>query len=187
VLQSRQDALFWDTDDGGWFSTTGDDPTVLLRLKEEYDGAEPASGSISVANLITLGHLTADPEALARAERTLARFGPRIGAAARVIPMMLAGLSAWHAPHSQVAIAGDPAAAATQALYATIARRYLPFTVVIPLADAGMRERQAALLPYTAWMRERGGEPAAYVCRDFVCREPVTTAGDLDAALRQPR
>src|SRR5688572_16115735 len=54
VLQDTQDALFWDAVDGGWFSTTGKDPSVLLRLKEDYDGAEPAASSISILNLLTL-------------------------------------------------------------------------------------------------------------------------------------
>ena len=35
TLQTRQDELFWDADDGGWFSTTGKDESVLLRLKED--------------------------------------------------------------------------------------------------------------------------------------------------------
>ena len=35
TLQTSQDTQFWDEQDGGWFSTTGNDPTVLLRLKEE--------------------------------------------------------------------------------------------------------------------------------------------------------
>ncbi|MDP2053035.1 MAG: thioredoxin domain-containing protein, partial [Acidobacteriota bacterium] len=30
VLQARQDELFWDAEGGGWFSTTGLDPSVLL-------------------------------------------------------------------------------------------------------------------------------------------------------------
>ena len=46
--------LFFDDRDGGWFSTTGDDPSVLLRLKEDYDGAEPAAASVTVRNLIRL-------------------------------------------------------------------------------------------------------------------------------------
>ena len=95
-LQARQDALFWDEVDGGWFSTTGTDPSVLLRLKEDYDGAEPSASSVSVLNALTLAHLTDDPEALTKAERTLARYGPRAGRAARVIPLMLAGLSTWY-------------------------------------------------------------------------------------------
>ena len=45
------------TKDGGWFSTTGGDPSVLLRLKEDYDGAEPSASSVSVLNLLTLAHL----------------------------------------------------------------------------------------------------------------------------------
>ena len=69
-LQRKQDELFWDDADGGWFSTTGEDPTVLLRLKEDYDGAEPAPSSVSVLNLIALNHLGADVT-LERAERTL--------------------------------------------------------------------------------------------------------------------
>src|SRR5262249_13303129 len=44
-LQRRQDTLFWDGQEGGWFSTTGRDPTVLLRMKEDYDGAEPTASS----------------------------------------------------------------------------------------------------------------------------------------------
>ena len=35
--------------DGGWFSTTGKDPIVLLRLKEDYDGAEPAASSVAAS------------------------------------------------------------------------------------------------------------------------------------------
>ena len=57
TLQARQDELFWDPIDGGWFSTTGKDESVLLRLKEDYDGAEPAASSVSVMNLLTLSHL----------------------------------------------------------------------------------------------------------------------------------
>src|SRR4051812_30448647 len=56
ALQQRQDELFWD-EDGGWFSTTGADPTVLVRMKEDYDGAEPSASSISVLNLLVLSHL----------------------------------------------------------------------------------------------------------------------------------
>src|SRR4029077_14862317 len=54
ALQHRQDALFWDEAAGGWFSTTGRDPSVLLRMKEDYDGAEPTASSVSVMNLLVL-------------------------------------------------------------------------------------------------------------------------------------
>ncbi len=61
ALQRRQDALFWDEEGGGWFSTTGRDPSVLLRMKDDYDGAEPAASSVSVMNLLVLSHLHDEP------------------------------------------------------------------------------------------------------------------------------
>ena len=68
--------------EGGWFSTTGSDPSVLLRLKEDYDGAEPAASSVATINALTFAHLTGDDVARDRAIRTLQRYGPRIGNAA---------------------------------------------------------------------------------------------------------
>ena len=56
-LQERQDELFWDDAEGGWFSTTGKDPSILLRSKEDYDGAEPTPSAVSVLNLLALSHL----------------------------------------------------------------------------------------------------------------------------------
>ena len=66
------------------------DPTVLLRLKEDYDGAEPSASSVSVLNLLTLAHLTGDAVPPARRPSgRWPRYGPRVGAAARAVPMML--------------------------------------------------------------------------------------------------
>ena len=42
---------------GGYFSAAGDDPSILLRAKEDYDGAEPAASSVAAANLFKLAAL----------------------------------------------------------------------------------------------------------------------------------
>ena len=180
TLQQEQDRKFWDDKDGGWFSTTGDDPTVLLRLKEDYDGAEPAASSVSALNTLTLSHLTGDEELRRKTERTLARYGPRIGSAGRTIPMMMCALSAWHAGYSQVVIVGD--SGARRPLMAEAARHYLPFSIVIPISAAEARDEMSTLLPFTAAMTSGNGA-AAYVCRDFTCRQPVGTAEELAGEL----
>jgi uncharacterized protein YyaL (SSP411 family) len=180
-IQARQDELFWDEQDGGWFSTTGRDPSVLLRLKEDYDGAEPSASSVSVHNLLTLAHLAGDAGASRRAERTLGRYGPKAGRAARAIPMMLAALSAWHAGASQIVIVGEEDD--TRPLAATVAGRYLPFAIQIPVAPAHQPALGAAL-PFVAAMTARDGRATAYVCRDFTCRAPVTAPDALAAELQ---
>ena len=53
-LQARMDTLFWDPEQGGYFNSRADDPSVIVRLKEDYDGAEPAPNSVAAMNLIRL-------------------------------------------------------------------------------------------------------------------------------------
>jgi uncharacterized protein len=182
ALQARLDERFWDDVDGGWFSTSGEDPRVLLRLKEDYDGAEPSASSIATQNLLTLAHLTGNGSALARAERALARYGPRVGAAARAVPMMLASLSAWHAGHSQVVVVGESRESLRELLSA-VAAVYQPFAIVIPLVVGAPQRAMAERLSFMDGMKPEDGRTAAYVCRNFACRQPVTTGEALRAEL----
>ncbi len=187
-LQARQDELFWDEADAGWFSTTGTDATVLLRLKEDYDGAEPAASSVATLNALALAHLTGDDRPRERAGRTLGRYGPRIGNAARAVPMMLCALSAWHAGCSQVVVVGGRHSEDARALVAETARHYLPFGLVIPVSPGEGQAAVGRVLPWLGAMSPREGTAAAYVCRDFACRQPVSTPEalrtELEAASR---
>jgi uncharacterized protein YyaL (SSP411 family) len=225
ALQRRQDELFWDNQEGGWFSTTGDDPSVLLRMKEEYDGAEPAASSVSVLNLLILAHLAdssvrlkpdptdADgavrlkPDATdanggadanggvrlqpdhhgpvddfsRRLEDTLSTFGSRAAGLGRAVPLLLAGLSMYHAGLPQVVIAGDRSA--VEPLMTVLRKHYLPTAITVPVTSRH-RETLTRLLPWTGAMAGEGG-PIAYVCHDFVCERPVETADDLNAAIKR--
>jgi uncharacterized protein YyaL (SSP411 family) len=181
-LQSVQDERFWDPVEGGWFSTTGDDPNVLLRLKEEYDGAEPSVGAVSVLNLLTLSHLLPSDDQSAKAERMLARLGSRIGAAARAVPMMLCALSAWHAGLSQIVIVGRKDDAPAVDLERELAAHYLPFAIHVPVTPGPAQDALAARLDFIRGMTPADGA-AAYVCQNFTCSQPVTRREDLRALL----
>ena len=184
-LQARQDALFWDEEGGGWFATTGEDPSVLLRVKEDYDGAEPAASSVAVENLLTLMHLRDDPEAAARVEKTFGRFGTRLGQAARAVPLMMAALVRYHAPATQVVIVGQPDAADTRALERVVAGRYLPFAVRLRVTPGDGQARLAERLPFVGALREIDDRATAYVCTNFTCQEPVTDPARLDEQLER--
>jgi uncharacterized protein YyaL (SSP411 family) len=185
TLQKRQDELFWDPIDGGWFSTTGKDESVLLRLKEDYDGAEPAASSVSVMNLLVLSHLGTGNFS-DEIETTLGIFAPRLSQSGRVAPMMLAALSAYHAGTPQLVVVGEPSAQDTRTLYDVVRHRHLPTTVFVPLTEA-QRGRLSGLLPWTASMKAIAGRATAYLCRDFVCASPTTDAEGLSRMLEMKR
>ena len=93
-LQTKQDELFYDPQEhGGYFSTSERDRSVLLRLKEDHDGAEPSASSVSALNLARLAAMIGREELRARAEATVAAFGAcwtTRRAGAQTMPLMLA-------------------------------------------------------------------------------------------------
>src|SRR5207244_10491324 len=48
-LQERQDALFWGKN-GGYFATRAEASHVMVRMKDDYDGPEPAANSVAATN-----------------------------------------------------------------------------------------------------------------------------------------
>ena len=182
-LTEAQTPRFFDDRDGGWFSTTGDDPSVLLRLKEDYDGAEPGAASVTVHNLLVLAELTGDRAHTDRASRTLERYGTQIGHVVRVMPFMVSNIAFWHAPKCQIVVAGPRQSAATVALERAVARRYLPFAVSVARDPSSPDQQLAARLPWLAAMQPKDGPASAYVCRDFTCQAPVADPVALDRQL----
>ena len=185
ALQHRQDELFWDEEGGGWFSTTGRDPSVLLRMKEDYDGAEPTASSVSVLNLLALSHLVDEGPWRDRIERTLRLFATRLDQMGRGVPLMAAALSTHLAGVQQIVIAEGEAPSTGQAddaLDRAVALHYLPFAIQLRVS-AEARGALAGSLPFIAAMQPVAGITAAYVCRDFSCRQPVTTVDALEQEL----
>ena len=184
-LASVQVDQFFDERDGGWFSTTGRDPSVLLRLKEDYDGAEPSAASVTVRNFLVLGNLTGDPAHTDRARRTLERYGSQIGRVVRVMPFMVSNVIYWHARKLQIVFAGPRNSADTLALERVAAGRYLPFAVTVPVEAGASQKTLSTRLPWLGAMTGRDGQPSAYVCYDFTCQAPVTDAAALEQQLSE--
>jgi uncharacterized protein YyaL (SSP411 family) len=154
-------------------------------MKDDYDGAEPAAASVAVANLLTLGHIVSDAALEDRARRTLERYGPQVGRAVRVMPLMVANVILWNIPASQVVLVGAPRTNDFQALERAVADHYLPATVVITRAGVEDNPVLTEKLPWLAAMKAVGGRAAAYVCRAFACQAPITEKEALDHALAE--
>ena len=97
------------------------------------------------------------------------RLGPRIGAAARAVPMMLCALSAWHAGIGQIVVVGERHAEPTLELERELAAHYLPFAIHVPVAGGPTQAALAEHLDFIGAMTAGPGA-AAYVCQNFICR-----------------
>ena len=178
-LQARMDELFWDTDGGGYFSSRADAAGIIVRLKEDYDGAEPAPASVAVSNLLRLdamiGAASGDgPDYRSRALQCAESLRGQWAQAPLALPLLLAALGSAGRPPRTVVLAGDPSADDFRALAAVLHERRRPRFALLA-ADGGEGRRWlAARRPEIGAMRPVGGRTAAYVCEDFTCQAPVT-------------
>jgi uncharacterized protein len=171
ALADKMRELFEDQTEGAFFSTAPGDSSLVLRMKDDYDGAEPAGNSVALLDLLRLAHFTDRAEYRESAERTLEALGSKISQQPVAVPQMLVGLDYHLAARREVVIAGDP-----QQFLRRIRARFLPHTITL---RAG-----APFFPASANMQEIDGKPAAYVCQDYVCQLPVTEVSKLDELLQ---
>jgi uncharacterized protein YyaL (SSP411 family) len=179
-LQETFDLHFGDREHGGYFSTTDRDPAILLRMKEDYDGAEPTPSSVAALNLLRFAHLLHDDASLDRARRTVGAFAPRLETQPFGMPLLLAAASLLETPPVHLILHGvDPAHPGLAAIRAEARRRHLPQLVVIQITNKESRDFFTPHHPVVAGLPDSPPEPAAYLCENFVCRLPVTKPEDL--------
>jgi uncharacterized protein YyaL (SSP411 family) len=182
-LQQTQDRLFWDEKRGGYFSTSGKDKTVVLRMKDDNDSAEPAASSIAALNLLRLAQLRSDNHFEDRARKTIDAFAPTLNHFASAMPQLLVALDFSLSKPRQIVIAGKTDQPETTALVREVHRYFLPNKVMM-FADGG--EGQKFLAEHNAAvgaMKPIDGKAAAYVCEDFACKAPVTDPKALGSLL----
>ena len=88
---------------------------------------------------------------------------------------------AWLAGPAEIAVVGDEDDERTRVLHQA-ALLAAPPGAVLALGDGTLETG-----PLLAGRRQVDGAPAAYVCRNFTCRAPVTTPDELRAVLAAPR
>ena len=174
TLQAKMDEVFWDDAGGGYFNSAAGDPHLVLRLKEDYDGAEPAPSSVAALNLLRLAAIFHDPAQRERGVRCVEAFRAQWSRAPHAMPQLLCALELALEPPRHVVLAGDPGAEDFRALAAVLHERLGPRRTIL---------RADPAVPWTAAMTPVAGQAAAYVCEDFSCQLPVTESAGLRRVL----
>jgi len=170
---------FYDTAQGGFWQSGAGASELILRIKEDYDGAEPSGNSVAALALLKLGALTGRTEFHQAAERTLRFFSQRLRRLPQAMPHMLQALDFWLGEPARVAIAGPLDHADTQTLLRAAHSVYRPNQVV--LGTAGPVE------PFARTLTPQDGRPTAYVCTGTSCQPPTQAGEMLRRMLRSAR
>jgi len=173
-LQVKQNALFGDAQHGGYFSTTGTDSSVLLRMKEDYDGAEPSPNSVAALNLLRLAQMTGRKEFRETAERAFGAFSARLEQAPSAMPQMLVALDYHLSKPKQIVIAGKIGEPGTESMLKVARAPFIPNKILL-LADGGPGQKKLGeSLEFLKTVKAIDGKATAYVCENYVCQLPTS-------------
>ena len=174
-LADRMSELFWDEQSGAFFNSSPD-ARVLVRFKEDYDGAEPAASSLAVEVGARLFHILGRDDWRDKAARTSAAFAARVSAIPSAMPLLLRGQMLLDESPQHVVIVGEKDQSSE--LVGAARAGFAPFRHTI-LLDKNSREFFAARQEWTREMKPIDGKPTAYVCQNFACQAPTTQADKM--------
>jgi uncharacterized protein YyaL (SSP411 family) len=171
ALTEKQQALFEDKEAGGFFASAQADAAKLMRLKDDYDGAEPSGNSAALMNLLRLSRITGRADFEASARRLITAFSERMAANPYAMPQMLCACEFDLASPREIVVAGDIGHAMSRLLW----EDFDPNRTLLAASP-----ELARFQPLVSGMQG----PAVYICENFACKAPARSAEDLAPLLK---
>jgi uncharacterized protein YyaL (SSP411 family) len=172
-------ARFYDAQEGGFWQSAANSSDLILRIKDDYDGAEPSGNSVAVLAMLKLSAITDRADLKAAAEKTLRLMADRLQRLPQGVPLLLTGLDFLLEEPKRVVLVGDVAAPLTRELLRAAHAVYQPNKVV--LGTVGPVEPFAKTLPLDQ------GQPTVYLCTGTACQPPTHAAEKVKQLLTQAR
>ncbi len=175
---------FEDRERGGFYASAASASDLILRLKDDYDGAEPCGNSAMAMALLRLAAYTRMPGFQESADRLFAAFARQLSGQGPALPAMLSAWMYHLAPKTQIVFCAQRRDDSLNALAAAAGARFLPEACLAAVTGVESREALSRWLPEAAAMIPPDGQPAAFLCRDYVCLAPVNSPETLDELLK---
>lgn len=182
-LAEQMIELFGDEAGGGFYLTGKDAERLIVRSKPGYDGAVPTGNSVAALVLFKLGRLTMDTRFNNEAEQVLNAFSGRIKQSPTSLSAMLIALDFSIGPAQEIVIAAEADQPDTKEMLRLIHRKFLPNTVIMFHQTGKAGEAIEKIIPFVKFQVAINGKATAYVCQNYVCKQPVNEISALEKLL----
>ena len=175
--------LFADPDGGPFFMSGSDAPPLVARTRDLEDHPAPSGNAQAAWVLARLRMLTGDDRYERAARTAVGAVATQAARWPQAFARALATADLLASPQGEVAIAGAPDDPRTAALVDAARGHAGPYAVVA--AGDPSDARTTTAVPLLANRPLLQGAPAAYVCRGFACKAPVSDPAVLISSLRE--
>ncbi|HHW30256.1 MAG TPA: thioredoxin domain-containing protein [Clostridiaceae bacterium] len=182
-LNDNMLSLFWDDDGGGLFLYGSDGEELIVRPKEIYDGATPSGNSVATFNFLRLARLTGRPDLEEKAQRQFRTFASYINSAGSGHAFMLIALLFSLAGSKEVIIVDGKNSSESdkKAIFDVIQQKFMPFTTTIFYSQDN--KDITDIMPYLKNYFPLENKTTVYVCENFSCKKPVTSADEFSGLM----
>ncbi|MEM8953595.1 MAG: thioredoxin domain-containing protein [Verrucomicrobiota bacterium] len=184
-LQDEHLAGYYDQQVGGFFDAPETQTDLILRLKDSRDGARPAGNAVAALNLFRLAALLKADRFQQPFEQSLRLFAAEAEAAPTNHTGLLTALARFNQSPAQIIVAGSPKDTATREIIQLVRARYQPNKVLLLLDGGPGQSSLAAQNDFLTGFAPVEGKPTLYLCRNFVCQQPVNDLKDIASQLNQ--
>lgn len=177
-LQNTQDKLFWDVKNHGYFYSQANAANVIVRLKDDHDGAEPCGNSVSASNLLLLSEYFDDDSYKTKATK-LFDFFSGTNPYGFALPEMMSALLLFDSGLPNLIVVGPDTAETTKLLDA--ARDfYVPGLILIHSVPGNDHQLTKESASQYHMVDDRA---TAYLCHKGTCEPPITSTEKLTESL----
>ena len=166
---------FEDKEGGGLWATT--DQSLIAKMKDDYDGAEPSGNATAALALAELGRLTDDPCWLEASRKILGWLGERMRRLPQAVPHALLALQRIQEPAGRLVLAGTWPGEELEALRRAAGCVYRP-DVLLTRADSRHPSE------FVRSLAAQTKKATAFLCQGSACKPPVVQAEDLIQVLK---
>lgn len=173
---------FWDKTNGGFFFNSINSEQLIARQKEIYDGAIPSGNSVALLNLLRLFKLTGKNEFSEYAEKIIEYFSGLVTRSPSIFTHFMSGLDFYFGPTTEIVISAYKLNNQIAQALGTIRRNFNPNKVIV-YNPADNNSELLRIISYLQEMKPINSQTTFYVCKNFVCNQPITDFKDLNNLL----
>ena len=180
-LSDKMIDLFWDDAENMFYDIGHDHEDLLVRPRDVGDGAMPCGGSMASYVLLRLSIFTGDDKYWHKSMMNIESVGNYIFRAPHGAGNWLASVDFILGDRVEVALIGQLDSQETHRLLATVNSFYLPNMILVAQNPDSMIT--SIHIPALEHKLTVDGKSTVFLCRGYVCQQPVTDVEELISQL----
>lgn len=162
--------LFWDDENGGFYFSGSDNENLLMRQKEDYDGAVPSGNSVAAMVMIRLSRLTGDYQLEEKVQKLFYASAVQLNRYPQGHSFLLQTYLLTQMGLKEVVVLKGKDDDQMELLLRELQQEFHPSITYLVSDDLeGLKE----IAPFTSDYRQIAQKTTVYVCENYICNKPT--------------